>query len=146
MSIIFEVKRQKKIFRRKKNFDCKSPMKWPTYKYTKRFNYYYIIWFHSILFFTFVMIYDEWICYRQVVSTIRRTIYKMIQSHNYRITNTTFNCIWYVLCEIDDNFNKNVAYRMITFHKWHMLYITFKSMGVIWSICYYFRFGSYTIN
>ena len=27
--IIFEVKRQKKMFRRKKNFDCKSPMKWP---------------------------------------------------------------------------------------------------------------------
>ena len=27
VSIIFEVKRQKKVFRRKKNFDCKSPMK-----------------------------------------------------------------------------------------------------------------------
>ena len=30
VSIIFDVRRQKKkIFRRKKNFDCKSPMKWP---------------------------------------------------------------------------------------------------------------------
>ena len=27
VSIIFEVRRQKKIFRRKKNVDCKSPMK-----------------------------------------------------------------------------------------------------------------------
>ena len=33
VSIIFEVKRQKKMFRRKKNFDCKSPMKSPIYIY-----------------------------------------------------------------------------------------------------------------
>ena len=145
----------------------KSPWSY-TYTYTKRFNYYYIIWFHSILFSTFVMIYDKWIYYRQAASKKRRIRYKMIQLHNYRIKNTTSNCIWYVLCEIDDNFNKNVvaieatppnqwvrrccfysddvAYRMITFHKWHMLYITFKSMGVILSIYYYFRFEAYTIN
>ena len=42
VSIIFEVKRQKKMFRRKKNFDCKSPMKWPTYYqiYTLLYNIY----------------------------------------------------------------------------------------------------------
>ena len=111
----------------------KSPWSYK-YTYTKRFNYYYIIWFHSILFSTFVMIYEEWICYRQVVSTIRRIIYKMIQSHNYRITNTTFNCIWYVLFEIDDNFNKNVAYRMITFHKWHSCILHSKA----WELYYPF--------
>ena len=76
------------------------------------------------------MIYEEWISYRQVVSTIRRIIYKMIKLHNYRIKNTTFYCIWYVLCETNDNFNKNVVYRMITFHNYHV-FITFKSMGVV---------------
>ena len=39
VSIIFEVRRQKKIFRRKKNFDCKSPMKWPIYIKIFPFNF-----------------------------------------------------------------------------------------------------------
>ena len=47
--------------------------------YTKRFNYYYRIWFHSILFPTFVMIYDKSIYYRQAANKIRRIRYKMIQ-------------------------------------------------------------------
>ena len=77
------------------------------------------------------MIYDKWIYYRQAANEMRPIRYKMIQLHNYRIKNTTSNCIWYVLCDIDDNFNRNVAQRMITFHEYHVLYIKLKSIGLV---------------
>ena len=48
-SIIFEVKRQKKMFRRKKHFDCKSPMKWPIYILHDALSKFPLYWCHFLI-------------------------------------------------------------------------------------------------